>query len=86
MSLGIITRVQSSLLLCPVSEFVFSMLMLAFADRYMKENIMWTTQRRAEIAMAEGSARRLKERIDGMTVYKVGPEGVLVAGWIALAE
>jgi hypothetical protein len=40
-------------------------------DRYMTKNVAWALNLRAETAVAQGKARRLKEKLDGMTIYNV---------------
>jgi hypothetical protein len=37
----------------------------------MKENQVWTTHLRAQRSVAQGAARRLKEKIEALTMYKV---------------
>lgn len=40
-------------------------------DRYMKENQVWATQLRAQQSVAAGTVRRLKERLEALTMYQV---------------
>jgi hypothetical protein len=42
------------------------------ADRFLTENAAWSTQIRAQQAVAVGNVRRLKEQVERLTVHKVG--------------
>lgn len=45
--------------------------MLKGLDRFLTENQGWSAQIRAEQALAAGNVRRLREKVDGFTVFKV---------------
>lgn len=60
--------------------------MLTKQDRYMMENKNYTARARAAQGVAEGNAKRLREKIADRKSHDVGTEQLHARTWLIVAE